>query len=58
MKKALLRLYKDESAVTSIEYALMGTLIAVVIVVSVGSVGVNLSALYNYVRDKVVLAMQ
>lgn len=58
MKKALLRLYKDESAVTAMEYALMASLIAVVIIVSVGSVGASLGALYDYVKDKVVLAVQ
>ena len=46
----------DESGVTAIEYALLGSLIAVTIVTAVASVGVNLGALYEMVRDEVVAA--
>ena len=40
----------DESAVTSIEYALLASLVAVAIVVSVGKLGTGLSALFGTVR--------
>lgn len=39
----------DERAVTSIEYALIASLIAVVIIGSVATTGENLSAAYSYV---------
>ena len=41
---------RDESAVTSIEYALLGSLIAVAIVVSVSKLGIRLIALFDTVR--------
>ena len=53
----LLRLQNDESAVTAIEYALLASLIAVVIALTVGTVGTQLNSLYTYVKDQVVLAM-
>lgn len=58
MKKTPSQLHEDESAVTAIEYALLASLIAVVIVVSVGIVGVNLNTLFTSVKDLVVLALQ
>ena len=41
---------RDESAVTSIEYALLASLVAVAIVVSVTQMGSNLFHLYERVR--------
>lgn len=49
---------KGESGVTSIEYALIGSLIAVVIVVSVANVGAAVQGLYEFVADKVAEAVQ
>jgi pilus assembly protein Flp/PilA len=49
-------LLQDESGVTAIEYALLGSLIAVAIVTAVTAVGVNLGALYEMVGDEVVAA--
>lgn len=43
------RLLNHEYGVTSIEYALLGSLIAVVIAAAVAAVGVNLIPLYNTV---------
>ena len=43
----------DESGVTSIEYALLGTLIAMVIIVGASTLGLNLRDLYNMVSDEV-----
>lgn len=48
----------SESGVTSIEYALIGSLIAVVIVTSVANVGSAVSELYELVAEKVVEAVQ
>ena len=44
---------RDESGVTAIEYALLGSLIAVAIVASVTTVGLNLNVLYEMVASKV-----
>ena len=48
----------SESGVTSIEYALIGSLIAVVIVVSVGNVGAAVQGLYELVAEKVAEAVK
>ena len=51
---ALLRFFlADESGVSAIEYALIGSLIAVAIVTSVTAVGVNLGDLYEMVAGEV-----
>lgn len=42
---------------SAIEYALLGALIAVVIVGGVSATGVNLGSLYESVKDKVVAAI-
>lgn len=44
---------QDESGVTSIEYALLGSLIAMAIIVGVTTLGVNLRDLYDMVSDEV-----
>jgi pilus assembly protein Flp/PilA len=49
MRQALCSFLRDETAVTAIEYALLGALIAVVIVVSVTQLGSGLLALYDRV---------
>lgn len=46
-------LLADESGVTSIEYALIGSLIAVAIVTTVTTLGLNLNDLYRMVAGKV-----
>ena len=46
-------LLRDESGVTAIEYALIASLIAVAIVMSVSALGLNLKDLYEMVSDKV-----
>lgn len=56
MKFSLLRFCDDQSAVSSLEYALLGSLIAVVIVVAVAGAGSNLGNLFVFVKDQVVLA--
>ena len=61
MKKPIFTLlgksmWDEQDAVTSIEYALIASLIAVVIVVAVGVVGNNASDLYGMVADCVSFA--
>lgn len=46
-------LHHEESGVTSIEYALLGFLIAVAIIITVKSVGTNLLDLYEKVASAV-----
>ncbi|MDC8759243.1 Flp family type IVb pilin [Janthinobacterium fluminis] len=58
MKSFLSRFVNDASAVSAIEYALLGGLIAVVIVAAVGTVGSELKLLFIFVKDQVVLALQ
>ena len=50
-------LIADERAVTMIEYALVGALIAVVCVALVTAVGMNVSALYTLVCNEITTAI-
>lgn len=43
---------RDEEGVTAIEYGLIASLIAVVIILSVTSVGKNLSDIFTYIASK------
>jgi pilus assembly protein Flp/PilA len=47
MKTLLLRFAKDDTGVTAIEYGLIASLIAVVIITSVTLVGTNLTVKFN-----------
>lgn len=58
MKLSLLRFFDDQAAVSSLEYALLGSLIAVVIVAAVAGTGSNLGNLFAFVKDNVVLAVK
>ena len=49
----LLEFLTDESGVTSIEYALIGSLIAVAIVTTVATLGLTLGDMYDMVAGKV-----
>ena len=51
------RMVQDESGVTSIEYALIGALIAVAIVVGVTQLGISVKALYEFVASEVAKAV-
>jgi pilus assembly protein Flp/PilA len=53
MLKALSRFFSDESGVTAIEYGLIASLVAVVIIGAVTLVGTNLSATFQTVAAKV-----
>ena len=58
MKNWLLCFYRDQRAVTSIEYALLAALIAAIIVGAVTTVGSQVGLLYSAVKDKLVEAAQ
>ncbi len=58
LSRAAIAFARDESGVTSIEYALIGSLIAVVIVLSVTNVGTAVSELYQLVADVVATAAE
>lgn len=47
------RFIKDERGVTSIEYALIASLVALVIVVGLSLLGGNVGDLYNNVSEKI-----
>lgn len=57
MCKACIKLIRKERGVTSIEYALIASLIAVVIVVAISSVGANLGVLYNQIMTSIIDAL-
>jgi pilus assembly protein Flp/PilA len=49
MRSLFLRFAKDESGVTAIEYGLISSLIAVVIITAVTLIGTNLTTKFNAV---------
>lgn len=51
--RLFIQLLREESGVTAIEYALLGGLIAVVIVASVAGVGEQMAIMYDYIADNV-----
>lgn len=57
IREGICALWSEEDAVTSIEYALLGALIVVAIVVSVGILGDSVKALYEDVAAKVLAAV-
>ena len=56
MKNQFFRFLRNDTGVSAIEYALLAGLIAVVIVVSVGTAGTQLLALFTFVKSQVLLA--
>jgi pilus assembly protein Flp/PilA len=44
---------ESERGVTAIEYGLIASLIAVVIIVAVALIGTNLTTLFNYIAGKI-----
>lgn len=56
MLATLKRLWKDEDAPTAVEYGIMVALIAIVIIVGAGALGVNLNALFQRVADTTPIA--
>ena len=45
------RLVKDKTAVTAMEYALIGSLIAVVIILAVSALGTNIASTFNTISS-------
>ncbi len=52
MRTSIARFVKDESGATAIEYGLIAAGIAVAIVTVVGTVGTNLTSMFQNVADK------
>ena len=52
MNALLMRLAKDESGVTSIEYALIGVLISAAIIVGATALGSKLNDMYTAIAGK------
>ncbi len=53
MKTLFSRFAKDESGATAIEYGLMASLIAVVIIVSAQALGTNVSGVFNNIAANI-----
>jgi pilus assembly protein Flp/PilA len=53
MLKFMSRFFNDESGVTAIEYGLIASLVAVVIITAVTKVGTNLSGTFQTLAAKV-----
>ncbi len=49
----IVKFIRDESGVTAIEYGLIASLIAVVIIAAVTLVGTNLGETFNYIAGKI-----
>ncbi|HEX4711046.1 Flp family type IVb pilin [Phenylobacterium sp.] len=52
MPKFAVRFFKNQVGATAIEYALIASLIAVVVVASLGALGARLSGSYNLVTSQ------
>jgi pilus assembly protein Flp/PilA len=53
MKNLLMRVARDRSGATAIEYGLIAALITVVVIAAVTTVGTNLSTTFNSVASSV-----
>lgn len=52
LSTSITRFLKNEEGVTAIEYGLIASLIAVVIITAVALVGTNLNAVFQYIAGK------
>lgn len=52
MVQLVKKFWQEEEGVTAIEYGLIAALIAVVIITSVGLIGTNLNAIFNYIAGQ------
>ena len=57
MRAILTDFLQDERGVTAIEYALIGSLIVLAIVASVGLLGTSVSSMYQQIQTKVAAAL-
>lgn len=51
------KFFADEQGATAVEYGLLAALIAVAIIVTVGTLGTNLNAVFKQIADKLVPAV-
>ena len=51
--KKLMKLFKNESGATAIEYGLIAALIAVVVITAVGTVGTNLTTTFTTIGGSI-----
>ena len=51
--KTVMKLFKNESGATAIEYGLIAALIAVVIITAVGTVGTNLTTTFTTIGTSI-----
>lgn len=58
MNSPLARFLNDDSAVSSIEYGLLASLIAVVIIIGVSSTGSAVGQIYTYIQVNVSSALK
>ncbi|WP_444633629.1 Flp family type IVb pilin [Cupriavidus oxalaticus] len=52
LTQSVLNFVRDEDGVTAIEYGLIASLIAVVIIATVTTVGTNLTSIFSYIASK------
>ncbi len=52
LTQPMLKFVRDEDGVTAIEYGLIASLIAVVIIATVTTVGTNLTSIFSYIASK------
>jgi pilus assembly protein Flp/PilA len=57
MDNAFSRFIKNESAISSIEYALLASLIAMIILANISALGTALLGLYTTIQDKIASAL-
>jgi pilus assembly protein Flp/PilA len=53
MGNLLIRFWENESGATSIEYALIGALVSVAIILGAGAIGTKLNSMFNSVTTRV-----
>jgi pilus assembly protein Flp/PilA len=52
MSRFVTRFLNDESGATAIEYGLIAALVSVVIIIALGAVGDNLTAVFNFIAGE------
>lgn len=57
MRSTFMRLIKDESGATMIEYGLIAALISVAAIGALGAMGTSVDGIFNYVSDQLTESM-
>lgn len=55
LPKKIKDILEDESGAAALEYGLLAALIAAVIVVVIGGVGISLGSVFEYVKEKLIV---